>query len=178
MSDRPADERRSVDDRTRARFVAVYTRDHPRLVSFVLRRTGDRSAAEDVAAEVFRIAWERVAEAPPTSAWLFVTARNLTMAHHRATQRSAEVRQRLGAEDGLRAGDPGDPRSERIVEALDRLSPEQRELLTAYYWDDLSGAECAALGGCSVGAIWVRLHRARVALRAALDELKGERRCD
>ncbi|MFT4294389.1 MAG: RNA polymerase sigma factor [Micropruina sp.] len=164
---------RQIDQRTRAAFVAVYTRDHPRLVGFVLRRTGDRGVAEDVAAEVFRIAWERIDEAVPTSPWLFVTARNLTMAHHRAAQRSAAVRQRL-IDAGLGRSDDADGgRSERIGEALEALPAQQRELLTAHYWDGLSGAECAALAGCSVGAVWVRLHRARAALRIELDKPKG-----
>ncbi|MFT4217526.1 MAG: RNA polymerase sigma factor [Micropruina sp.] len=172
--DRSVSRRRSVDDRTRARFVAVYTQEHPRLVAFVLRRTGDRGVAEDVTAEVFRIAWERVGAGVPDSAWLFVTARNLTMAHHRATQRSADVRKRL-IDAGLgRLDEPHERWGEQIEAALDALPPAQRELLTSHYWDGLSGAECAALAGCSVGAVWVRLHRARTALRIEFDKLKGE----
>lgn len=163
-----------VSDRDRARFVTVYTRDHPRLVAFVLRRTGDRNVADDITAEVFRIAWERIAEAVPTSSWLFVTARNLTMAHHRATRRSALVRQRLVDAGDSRSVQPAGAAVEQLIEALDRLPSEQRDLLIARYWDDLSGAECAALAGCSVGAIWVRIHRARAALRLEIDKLKGE----
>ncbi|MFT3971223.1 MAG: RNA polymerase sigma factor [Micropruina sp.] len=163
-----------MPDRDRARFVAVYTRDHPRLVAFVLRRTGDRHVADDITAEVFRIAWERVGTEVPTSPWLFVTARNLTMAHHRATRRTALVRQRLvdvGNSHGVQSAGTA---VDTLVEALDRLPSEQRDLLIARYWDDLSGAECAALAGCSVGALWVRIHRARAALRLEIDKLKGE----
>ena len=171
---RPVNWRPPVDDRTRTKFVAVYTHEHPRLVAFVLRRTGDRGVAEDVTAEVFRIAWERVGETIPDSAWLFVTAGNLTMAHHRATRRSAIVRQRLIDAGFERGDDPVDRRGEQLLAALDALPLDQRELLTSHYWDGLSGSECAALAGCSVGAVWVRLHRARAALRVEIDKLKGE----
>lgn len=164
-----------VDERVRAQFIATYTREQPRLVAYVLRRTGVRQVAEDVTAEVFRIAWERVAGGAPSTGWLFVTARNLVLAHHRATQRTAVVRQRL-AEDAAAhvAARPTEDTDGRVLTALDRLSAEQRELLMAHYWDDLSGADCAALVGCSVGAVWVRLHRARAALRAELSKLEGE----
>ena len=174
VNSRPVGRRPAADPRVRTQFVAVYTRDYPRLLAFVLRRTGDRGVAEDLTAEVFRIAWERIDTGAPTSAWLFVTARNLTMAHHRATRRSAAARQRLIDAGPVNAdGDPG-RRSEQVAAALDALPAEQRELLMARYWDELSGAECAAIAGCSVGAMWVRLHRARAALRIELDRQKGE----
>lgn len=170
----PVGQRPAVNYRVRTQFVAVYTRDYPRLLAFVLRRTGDRGVAEDLTAEVFRIAWERIDTGAPTSVWLFVTARNLTMAHHRGTRRSAVVRQRLiDAGSGGADGVP-DRGGERVVAAMDALSAGQRELLMARYWDELSGAECAAIAGCSVGALWVRLHRARAALRIELDRQKGE----
>jgi len=51
---------------------------------------------------------------------------------------------------------------------LDRLTESDRELLMAHYWDELSGAQCAQLVGCSMSAIWVRLHRARRALKTVL----------
>lgn len=166
---------RPVDDRVRAGFIAAYTREHPRVVAFVLRRTGQRPVAEDVAAEVFRIAWERVDEVGlPSTGWLFVTARHLMLAHHRATRRSEAVRQRLATEAVTRQAGSEDQRNYLVLAALDALPDAQRDLLTAYYWDDPSGAECAALAGCSLAAVWVRLHRARAALRAQLAKPKGE----
>lgn len=85
------------------------------------------------------------------------------------------LRQRLANEATVhQAAVPIDEARGRLLVALDRLPSEQRELLMAYYWDELKGADCAALAGCSVGAVWVRLHRARAALRLELDELKGD----
>jgi RNA polymerase sigma-70 factor (ECF subfamily) len=57
--------------------------------------------------------------------------------------------------------------SEDVLQTLDRLAPHHREILSAHYWDGLSGAECAALFDCTPGAVWVRLHRARAAFRSA-----------
>lgn len=158
-----------VGDRGRAEFVTVYTSQYPRLLGFVWRRTGSRQVAEDVTAEVFRIAWERIEEGAPTPGWLFVTARNLVMAHHRATRRGESMRKRLAEEAMADRPGTGDG-SDAVRVALEQLQPRQRELLMAFYWDGLTGAECAALAGCSVGAVWVRLHRARSALRGELDQ--------
>jgi DNA-directed RNA polymerase specialized sigma24 family protein len=45
-----------VSPGVRARFVTLYTCEYPRIVAYARRRTGDPQSAEDVAAEVFRIA--------------------------------------------------------------------------------------------------------------------------
>lgn len=161
----------AITPQTQARFAALYRRDYGAIVAYAQRRTGDREAAEDIAAEVFRIAWEQCAAEPPTRAWLFVTARNLVMAHHRASLRASALRDRLATEHRPDAA----PRvaDDDVLAALRRLPDEQRELLMARYWDDLDGNACAALCGCSVATVWVRLHRARAALRRELT--RGEK---
>ncbi|MDR1800096.1 MAG: hypothetical protein LBR19_09515 [Bifidobacteriaceae bacterium] len=45
--------------------------------------------------------------------------------------------------------------------------------LPPHYWEELSAGECAQVLGCSTGAVWVRLHRARAALREVLGEDQG-----
>lgn len=166
-----------VSPAARARFVTLYAREYPRIVAYARRRTGDLQSAEDVAAEVFRIAWEQLASGVPSTGWLFVTARNRLHTHHWQAQRTARLRLKLERERE-READPlhGKP-AERMLEALERLPVEQRELLMAHYWDDLSGADCAALVGCSVGAVWVRLHRARAALRHQIQNLEDGSPC-
>lgn len=162
-----------VSTAARARFVTVYTREYPRIVAYARRRTGDLQSAEDIAVEVFRIAWEQLASGgAPSTGWLFVTARNLLHTHHRLALHTGRLRHKLEQEREREADEfRGEP-VERMLDALDRLPAEQRELLMAHYWDDLSGADCAALVGCSVGAVWVRLHRARAALRHQIQNLE------
>jgi RNA polymerase sigma-70 factor (ECF subfamily) len=160
-----------TQSKTAAAFSAMFARQHPRIVAFARRRTGNTQAAEDIAAEVFRIAWEQVENGIPEPAWLFVTAKNVLSNHQRANTRLAEACRRLRDERGLAGpeADGGEP-ADRLLEALEQLPEPTRELLLAHYWDGLSGAECAALLGCSTGSVWVRLHRARAALRQLLTE--------
>ncbi|MDR1511940.1 MAG: RNA polymerase sigma factor [Propionibacteriaceae bacterium] len=151
------------------RFTDLYTEHYPRVVAYAKRRVGDLSSAEDIAADVFRIAWEKTgtSEAFPNAGWLFATARHTVLHHHRSTARADALAQTAAQEatrrNQLQADEDGQIAQVRV--ALAELPPEQRELLMAYYLDGLSGAECGAILGCSTGAVWVRLHRARSALK-------------
>ena len=153
------------DERGRsARFTKVYAREHPRVVAFVHRRVGDRGASEELAAEVFRIAWERTLKngGEITVGWLFVTARNLVGNHYRAEARLSELHRRITEELGRTAATGQDS---AVLDTLDRLPAHHREVLTLSYWDGLSAAEAGAVLGCGAPAVWVRLHRARKAFR-------------
>ncbi|MFC9424854.1 RNA polymerase sigma factor [Streptomyces sp. NPDC056987] len=155
-------------DRDRAaRFTALYVRDHPRVSAFVHRRSGDRAAAEELTAEVFRTAWERMTDGQEVSAgWLFVTARNLLNNHYRSMERLTELHRRIGHElDRTPASGP----DEAVLDALDRLPSHHREVLLLSYWDGLSAAEAGVVLGCAAPAVWVRLHRARKAFRDVYD---------
>jgi RNA polymerase sigma-70 factor (ECF subfamily) len=77
------------------------------------------------------------------------------------------------------------PRSERasrspfqqppILQALERLSGSDREVLLVFAWDGLSTDEAATALACTRTAVKVRLHRARRRLRAELQRLeRGE----
>ena len=144
-------------------FVDLYEAQYPRVVAYARRRLGGLADAEDCAAEVFRLAWEQAAT--PSVGWLFVTARNLAYAHHRSGARLSELVRRIAAEEG--STPPGEA-DLGVYEALDQLPESARELLMAYYWDRLPGTECAELLGCTLPAVWVRLHRARQGLKAIL----------
>ena len=149
---------RSDPDRA-ARFTALYVRDHPRVCAYVHRRTGDRAAAEELTAEVFRTAWERMTAGHDVgTGWLFVAARNLLSNHYRSMARLTEMHRTLADALG-RATAPG--RDDAVLDALDRLPSAHREVLLLSYWDGLSAAEAGEVLGCGASAVWVRLHRAQ-----------------
>jgi len=153
-------------------FVALYQQQYPRIVAYAQRRVGNTADAEDIAAEVFRLAWERLEL--PSIGWLFVTARNTVMAYNRKARQSDAIRDRIGGElavNGLSS--PQSVQAERIRDGLILMDEPERELLMAVYWDDLSGAQCAQLLGCSIGAVWVRLHRSRQNLKSILTSLNS-----
>ncbi|MDR3360090.1 MAG: sigma-70 family RNA polymerase sigma factor [Bifidobacteriaceae bacterium] len=159
-------------------FCALYQDNHARIVAYAARRLGSADLAEDCAAEVFRIAWEHAAREPGTAGgigpgWLFATARNLIAHQWRAAGRATTLARVLAVElDRAEPPGGGAGLNERLVDALESLPAEQRELLIARYWDGLSADETAALFDLSPGAVRVRWHRARAALKRLLEQPK------
>lgn len=167
------------------RITALFNAHHDRVVAYAARRThppGDQAVAQDVAGEVFRIAWQRVAGGPGcgdelTLPWLLVTASNVLSQRTRDEARRAAREDRAAADRALRPAlssvDPADALalSEQVTRALDRLPAGDRELLLLRVWDDLSFAETGQVLGCSTGAARVRWMRAR---RRFADALTAE----
>ena len=148
----------TVDPRVEAQFAALYRATHGRIVRYAARRIGPTDA-EDVAAEVFRIAWTRTGEGVDvTTGWLCVTAENVLRNHLRSAARAHRLHAPTTTHDTV----PDDD----VLDALDRLDDATRNLLLLRYWDELSGAELAQVLGISPSAVWVRLHRARRAFRS------------
>lgn len=156
-------------DELAAAFAVVYREWYPLILTTCERRLGDLAAAEDAAAEVFRIAWQRFADVEPTLPWVYGIARNVVGTEYRRTTRLAALVQRSEGESLIAAQLPDDPRSLEVRLALAHLRPADRELLFMTYWEDLAPAEVADILGIPVASVWMRLTRARAALRKQLD---------
>lgn len=157
----------AVDPRAEARFTALYRDNYDRVLRFVLRRVGERGSAEDITAEVFRIAWARAGEASITPGWLFVTAQNLLKNHYRAAQRLEQVL--AAAREELARPDHEPSAVDAVRATLSDLDEQHRLVLVLSYWDGLSAREIADVVGISAAAVWTRLHRARRAFRDVFD---------
>ncbi len=144
---------------------------------YAARRTGE-SAAEDVMAETFLIAFERLdsfdhawADARP---WLFGIATNLLRKHHRTEAKILKV---LAKSSGR---DADADSTERIAEQLDaaaatsalaaalrKLSAVDRECILLYAWAELNYEGIAEATKVPIGTVRSRLNRARRILKAA-----------
>ncbi|MGN8552194.1 UNVERIFIED_CONTAM: sigma-70 family RNA polymerase sigma factor [Microbacterium sp. SLM126] len=155
--------------RRKAAFSALFAEHWPAVHSYVRRRVQDSGEAEEIASEVFRIAWQKLDPADPFGRpWLYRTAMNRVRDHYRRQSRRAraeEALQRRFEEAPLRA-DPDDVLTLRA--AMRFLSEREREALLLTYWDGLSAAEVGAVLGCSPGTVWTLMTRAREKLRVAM----------
>lgn len=142
---------------------AVFYRQHYSLILTVAQqRLEGWSDAEDVTAQVFRLAWAHHLEGQELSLpWLYRVARNLIGNEYRRLARAdgfartiAPLVQELAA--GPHSDDALDVRS-----AMLRLPEDARELLYMAYWEGLSRGEIAAILGCSAANVRLRLMRAR-----------------
>lgn len=131
-----------------------------------LCRIVGRNDATDLTQEVFL----RVARSPGPDgtadgarAWVYRIARNLALNHRRdASRRPATVE----LTDAARQ--PPQEKSAAITEAIERLSPLDRDVFLLREVAGLSYDDVAACCGISRAGVRSRLHRARQQLREAL----------
>ncbi|MEC5180979.1 RNA polymerase sigma factor [Arthrobacter sp. CG_A4] len=158
-------------------FIDLHLQHSARVYGYVACRINDRHRAEELAADVFRIAWQKQLSEPPGIGWLLVTARNVIGNEYKGRRRRQELVERL-KEEALRQV-PAANTEERAAVAgvLAQLRERDREVLMLSYWDELTTAELAQTLGCSPSAAAVRLHRARRAFaKAAPSHLMTQRK--
>lgn len=161
-----------------ARFSAFYLAHYPMVLRACRRRLPTLAAAEDSTSEVFRVAWTRYPEdGEPGIAWLYAIIRNVVGDEYRRNARQLLLNERVAESLVEETGEPHTPDLD-LRRALLRLRESDRELLFMAYWEDLSGAELAEVLGITVQAVWVRLNRARLALRRELGVTGSARRSE
>ena len=152
-------------------FAAVYTRYLPAVSSYLSRRV-ERAAVEDLAADVFAVAWRKRATVPTgfELPWLYRTASYLVANHRRrAATGSALVALLRGADSAPSAEDIviGDL---SLAEAWRQLRAKDREVLALSVFEDLPIGSIAIALEISANAASIRLHRAKKSLAALLAE--------
>jgi RNA polymerase sigma-70 factor (ECF subfamily) len=158
-------------------FVEIYRRYRDRVYRFACRMTGSADAARDVTHTCFASLLGSPSRYDGRRAglgtYLCTAARNQSLRHASRAWRERPA----GTSPDLRPGKgPGplervlEAEKARIVrEALSRLAPLHREVLILAEYEELDLAAIAQIVGAEVGAVKVRLHRARKKLRAALE---------
>ncbi len=160
------------------RLERAYRTSGTAVLGYALRRCTSREDALDVVAETFAVAWRRRDDMPrdddEVRPWLFSIARLCLADVARSSRRAGRLGERLAdaladvpVPDASVLHEAGVARRS-VREALDRLSPEDRELVTLVAWEGLTPAQAATALGIAAGTARVRLHRARTRLRAAL----------
>jgi RNA polymerase sigma-70 factor (ECF subfamily) len=151
------------------------------LAAYATRRVG-AATARDVVADTFRIALEQRTAFDPRRgderAWLYGIATNLVRRHWRTEERRLRTQTRSVAVDTrpvdplLDLVDAVDARRSygRVVEAVVRLDPDDRDLLVLVAWEGMTSAEAAAVLGVPAGTVRSRLHRIRTRLADARTE--------
>jgi RNA polymerase sigma-70 factor, ECF subfamily len=153
-------------------FARVYDAHLERIYRFHFNRTRHRETAEDLTSQTFLKALEGFhrfdAARAQVSTWLYRIARNALIDHLRRLHPSQDIE---GVADFLSSGEDVAENAvvreaaERAKSLLQRLTPEQREIILLRLWDDLSYAEIAELTGKNEGACKMAFSRGLAALR-------------
>jgi RNA polymerase sigma-70 factor (ECF subfamily) len=163
-------------------FAMLASRYRRMVESIAYSKCLDADMALDVAQEVFAKAWRLVSRIRDDTAfgpWLAALTRTTTIdqLRRRREKPAGSLRDAPGA-GGTGADSPaeavlGGERRRLVREAVTRLPPAFREIVTLRYFRDLSYREIAEALGEPVGTVQVRLFRARQRLKEMLKENDG-----
>lgn len=158
------------------RFSRSLVYEHARpLSNYVVKLlAGDVQQSEDIVQETLLRAWQhREVLAVPASLrpWLFRVARNLSVDWQRwRAARQVEVSMDQADDATLIAVDRTENvlRRRALVEVLQRLSPQHRDVLMYLYYYGLTQAEVAMVLGIAQGTVKSRAHYALTLTREVL----------
>ena len=150
-----------------ARFRRIFDANFEAIRAYCLRRLPP-DEAEEATSDVFLVVWRRIDDVPTGQSarpWIFGIARNTIRDLDRKRRRALRLRARMrGLADGA------EPSPERVVvagseyreliEAAQRLSTHDQEILRLRLWEELSMRDIAVVMSCTEKAASKRYQRA------------------
>jgi RNA polymerase sigma-70 factor (ECF subfamily) len=159
----------------RQAFAEIHRRYAVPMYAYVLRRTGDRGAAEDLVQDVFVTVWRSAhaydAQRAPVGAWITMIARNRMIDRLRRAAARPQLALAEVGEDGLGtepsfAGRVADQLA--VADALATLPEQHRTAVELAFYGGLTYTEIAERTGTPVGTVKSRM---LVAFRQLAEEL-------
>jgi RNA polymerase sigma-70 factor, ECF subfamily len=152
----------------RAALEELYLLHFDRIYGYLHLSVGNRHDAEDLTTQTFLKMLEAIGrfrwKSAPFSAWLFRIAHNLAIDHFRATRRwqpEEEVPEPEGAEETSAEDAALESIGRRsMLELIEKLSHEQKQVLTLKFVFNFSNGEAATILGKTEGAVKSLQHRA------------------
>ncbi len=175
----------------RSAFEVLYRSYAGRLGSYLRRMLREHDRVEECFDDVMLIVWKKAGYFDPTkrvSTWLFGIAHNKAL---QRLERDRRCRERLASVPPT--GDRGEPQSSssspevevlqrgqlaQLLEAIDRLPDEQREVVELTFGQNYSYKEIAEIVGAPVNTIKTRMFHARRRLRREVEVSSGEAEVD
>ncbi len=156
-------------------FSEIYQRYARDVHRFCLYLSGNFALAEDLTAETFVRALFGPTDlrVDTVKAYLFATARNLyrnVLERERRLVSISEAPERIDPSPSPDRAAEDRQKFAAVLKAIQRLPESQREALVLSLDDDMRHEQIAAIVRCSVAAVKVRIHRARLQLRSDLQE--------
>jgi RNA polymerase sigma-70 factor, ECF subfamily len=168
------------DDRLR-QLDELVLRHQARLRAFLYSRTGSIDATDDLAQDIFLIAFrqiDRFDASRPEWPWLLGIARIHLHEHWRAAARenAADPVAALVAEEQSARDEDTEVRTVQIdalKRCVEKLPPEGRNLVRMLYEKGLSCSEAGKRIERAEGAVRMAIHRIRAALRNCIETTAG-----
>lgn len=170
---------RQVLERRPEALAELYERHAPMLLALTRRILGSATEAEEVLQEVFLNVWNNAgrydAARSSVSTWLVLVTRSRAIDRLRSRKVVERVHEAAHLEDPVEHASPEAlesvfirERRQRVKAELDRLPPEQKQVLELAFYGGLSQTEIAAQAGLPLGTVKTRTLLAMKKLRSAL----------
>jgi RNA polymerase sigma-70 factor (ECF subfamily) len=163
-------------DNDHSSFREVY-RDYVGPIRAYLARRVPFGDVEDLAADVFAVAWTKRASVTPGEElpWLYRIASFVVANYRRKERHRLDVLWLFHEPDTAPAADSFLETDPDLANAWKRLTSAQQELLALVIVEGLAIQDVALVMGTTPNALSIRLHRAKKQLAEGLTKLQGER---
>lgn len=158
------------------KFESLYAEHAEPLLRFLVFRTGDRPLAEDLLADTFERVLRSGRRFDPRRAsektWLYTIALNLLRDKSRRSGAETRALERVGSAAGGDDRERGFAHAEAkgdLRRALERLPPDQREVVALRFGADMTLPEIAEVTNRARTTVEGRFYRALRTLREQMD---------
>lgn len=162
---------------------SLFTRTHRIVFTLVIRITGDRSAADEVTIDVFHDVWRRAGAYDPAAGsvigWIMNQARSraidrVRFEHRKKRAGDPRAIELSGEAVGPREALAAREHARRLREAVQQLSPDERQAIETAFFCELTYRETAAELKQPEGTVKARIRSALTKLRQALAPTSDE----
>jgi RNA polymerase sigma-70 factor, ECF subfamily len=167
----------------RQAFARLFDRYAPKVKAHLVARGAPAGIADELTQDVMLVVWRKAALFDARKAslvtWLYTISRNCLINHIRAAgRRDAVIDVDLdGPADPPATGEQQLIEMERrrgLAQSVERLPPEQREILQRAYWKGQTLQECADETDVPLGTVKTRVRLALIRLRELLGSRSDE----
>lgn len=147
---------------TAEEFNALFRAQLTELTRFLARRV-EPGAVEDIASELFALAWQKRSQIPSglELPWLYKSARYLIFNHNRKEAGRSSILQTLSEPVAAPSAEAIAIADLELARAWSELAPKDREVLSLWALEGLETKEVAAALGIGLNAANIRLSRAK-----------------
>jgi RNA polymerase sigma factor (sigma-70 family) len=158
----------------------LFERYHVKMYNFFLRLTGEKQTSEDLTQDVFfRILKYRESfrHESKYSTWMYQIGRNAYIDHLRKHKKELPLEEswneKLAVDSTQEALTSQEQEIGFLSKALDKLAPNQKEVLVLSRFQGMKYKDISKLHGCSISSVKVQVHRAIKNLRKSYLNYKG-----
>lgn len=161
-------------------FEVLYRHFTPKVRSYMQKATKEAAWADELAQEALAVVWRKADQFDPqrgqASTWIFTIARNLRIdALRRGPRPDFDEADPTLSPEPIEPADIGYQRTqeaEEVRNAMNRLNPDQMQVLKMAYFEDMTQAAIAKALNIPLGTVKSRIRMACEKLRVSLGGMK------